>query len=682
MSQVLLVCAATLVLFVGVHLYEDCCYALSLTEAILAVAVVLLYWLLQRDISMRIIEDGLMICAVLLFAALIFFESIENSGAYWMAGFPFVAYFVKDARAARYWVGFFVIGMVAASALESIAIVTAQYSPIQLMCVVAVCLFFWLLAHIYKTELDGHQTLLEKTNRALDAQQLHMKVILDHAPVGIWMLDTNRHIQFLNNAWVQWIGVSEEEARKQEDYSTLLPDDVARQCLASDEACLNSDDNTYSVREVIPCADGKAHTFDMIKVKLSNAKGEPTGLVGFAIDVTERLEAEETQQKLQLQMQHAQRLESVGVLAGGIAHDFNNLLTAIQGHNELARLEEGLPPGIAEHLDCIEQASHTAADLCQQMLAYSGKGKFVVQDISLTELVRGVQQLIESSVGKHVKVHYRLDDKLPAIEADISQIRQVLLNLVINASESIPEDQAGEITITTGTMEPDESYFTETYIGREIIEDSYAYLEVSDNGCGMDAETQGKIFEPFFTTKFAGRGLGLSAVYGIVKGHKGSLKIDSHPGQGTSMRSSFPYSDRKPSAIGLSGSQQVELEMPPGKVLLVDDEATVLRVASRMLERMGLDVITAKDGLEGVEAFRKHQGDIICVLLDMTMPNMDGMVCMAELRRFDPAVKVLLSSGYNEDELIERLEGVMPDAFLKKPYTYEALQQKLGEAIA
>ncbi|MDQ7011997.1 MAG: response regulator, partial [Mariprofundaceae bacterium] len=240
----------------------------------------------------------------------------------------------------------------------------------------------------------------------------------------------------------------------------------------------------------------------------------------------------------------------------------------------------------------------------------------------------------------------------------------------------------GRITIATGAMGADETYFTETYIGRGIIEDSYAYLEVSDNGCGMDAETQEKMFDPFFSTKFAGRGLGMSAVVGIVQGHDGMLKVDSRPGQGTTMRASFPCSVGQPSAISPADGRVAETQGLSGKVLVVDDEKAVLRVARKMLERMGLEVVEAGDGQEGVETFRRHKDDIACVLLDMSMPNMDGISCMAELRRIRPGVKVLMSSGYNEEEMIKRLEGAMPEGFLKKPYTYEALQQKLGEIMS
>ena len=681
-SQLSLVSAPTLAFFSLLHYLKGCCHVLSAIEGVLAALLVLMPWSLRRGASIHVVENILMICAVALFSALVIFESVEDTGAYWMAGFPFIAYFIHDAKTARYWVGCFIAGLFATAALAYAGLVTVEYSGVQIFYIASACLFFWLFAHLYKSDLEGRQARLEAANRALNEQQIHTKVILDNAPIGIWKLDTNRRMQFLNRAWVQWLGVSEEQAKSLQEYTAALPEDVARQCIDSDVECLEDDAGVCQLRQVIPCADGREHVFDIIKVRVSNEAGRPDGLVGFAIDVTERLAAEEKQRKLQMQMQHAQRLESVGVLAGGIAHDFNNLLTAMQGHAELARLEQTLSPAMVEHIDCIEEASRAAADLCQQMLAYAGKGKFVLQHISLTDLVRNMQKLIESSVGKHVHVDYRLDEHMPTIAADVSQIRQVLLNMVINASEAIPEGQDGRITIATGAMGADESYFTETYIGRGIIEDSYAYLEVSDNGCGMDAETQEKMFDPFFSTKFAGRGLGMSAVVGIVQGHDGMLKVDSRPGQGTTMRASFPCSAGQPSAISPADTRATKAQGLSGKVLVVDDEKAVLRVAKKMLERMGLEVVEAGDGQEGVETFRRHKDDIACVLLDMSMPNMDGISCMAKLRRIKPAVKVLMSSGYNEEEMIKRLEGAMPEGFLKKPYTFEALQQKLGEIMS
>ncbi len=382
------------------------------------------------------------------------------------------------------------------------------------------------------------------------------------------------------------------------------------------------------------------------------------------------------ERRQQQQLEHTQRLESLGVLAGGIAHDFNNILTAIMGNAALGRmkLEDGHP--VSTHLTRIEESSHRAADLCRQMLDYSGKGRFVVRPVNLSGMVEEITKLLEVSITRNVMIKFHLAENLPAVEADSSQLQQVIMNLVINASDAIGE-KSGVISLSTGMMQTDQAYLQHAYAANEIEPGRFVFLEVADTGCGMSEATQKKLFDPFFTTKFMGRGLGMSAVLGIVRGHHGAIRVYSEEGQGTTFKVLLPASKTTP-------PEQVENETRgewrgAGTVLVVDDEETIRETAAMMLEDMGFDTLTAEDGMQGVEIYRAHQDAIVAVLLDMTMPKLDGKGCFRELRRINGDVRVVLSSGYNEQDATNRFAGQGLAGFIQKPYTPEALRAKMRE---
>lgn len=389
-------------------------------------------------------------------------------------------------------------------------------------------------------------------------------------------------------------------------------------------------------------------------------------------DITERKEAEEQRLKLEQQMLHVQKLESLGILAGGIAHDFNNILLAITGNASLALMRLGAESPAVHHLQEIEKASDKAADLARQMLAYSGKGRFVLDALNLNQIVEEMTTMLQVSISKKVLIRYHLSNPLPTIVADATQIRQVVMNLAINASEAIG-DQNGAISISTGCMECDLNYLRETWIDQNLGEGQYVYLEVADTGCGMDQETMKRIFDPFFTTKFTGRGLGMAAILGIVRGHRGAIKVYSEPGKGSTFKLLFPASDRPielrggiPDSAGWRGK---------GTVLLVDDEESIRSIGSDMLRELGFEVITAADGSEAIELFRTQQNQIVLVVLDLTMPRMSGEDAFRELRRICPSVKVIISSGYNEQEVSQKFVGKGLAGFIQKPYRLSTLME-------
>jgi len=398
-------------------------------------------------------------------------------------------------------------------------------------------------------------------------------------------------------------------------------------------------------------------------------------LVSF-IDVTSRRRAEDERLRLERQIQQTQRLESLGVLAGGIAHDFNNILMAILGHADLAQDE--LPPtsAVRESLSEIELAARRASELCRQMLAYSGRGRFVVETIVLRDIVEEMVQLLSTSISKKATVTLRLEDNRVCMKGDATQVRQIVMNLVVNAAEALG-DEPGVITVTTGTRECTPEFLNSTVAGEELAPGPYAYLEVRDTGCGMAPDTLARIFEPFYTTKFTGRGLGMSAVLGIVRGHKGTLTIQSEPGQGSTFTILFPAIDEMVPPRNRKSKALKDTWKGSGCVLVVDDERPVRSLAKRMLTRLGFDALFANDGREAVDLYAERRGEVDFVLLDLTMPNMNGEEALHELRRVDPDIRVILSSGYTEQEIAARFEGKGLAGFIQKPYTLEVLRNCL-----
>jgi PAS domain S-box-containing protein len=413
--------------------------------------------------------------------------------------------------------------------------------------------------------------------------------------------------------------------------------------------------------------------------------GKPLEVICIGRDVTGRKQAEEKRLALERKMLDAQKLESLGVLAGGIAHDFNNMLTVILGNAALAHASFPENSSARTHLDHIQRTSLQAADLCKQMLAYSGKGRFLIQLVNLNTIIREMWPLLELSVSKKATLEFKVGSGLPDIEADPSQLRQIVMNLVINASEALG-DKPGLITIRTSKTRADAASLAPQHPSApEVPDGEFVVLEVDDTGCGMTPETQAKILDPFFTTKFVGRGLGLAAVLGVVRAHAGTLQIQSEPGRGSTFRILLPLG-QLPAAEGAAAP---DLSAGPneagkrGTVLLVDDDEGVLLVATQMLQKAGFAVITATDGKQAVTKFRAQSASITAVILDLTMPQMGGDEALEQIRLIRPDARVLLVSGFSEPEPGPRWTTEDRWAFLQKPFKpadlIDALQQLLGD---
>ena len=403
---------------------------------------------------------------------------------------------------------------------------------------------------------------------------------------------------------------------------------------------------------------------------------ETDGFATIFTDITERKRAEEERIALEKQLLHAQKLESLGVLAGGIAHDFNNLLTSIVGNTDLALLRLNPESPVRDNLHQVELAATRAADLAKQMLAYSGKGKFVIEQIDINRLIDEMTKMLEVSISKKCVLRFHVTNPLPSVEGDATQLRQIIMNLVINASEAIG-DKSGVIGISTGCMQCDRKYLSSAWLNEQIPEGLYVWLEIADTGCGMDKETISKIFDPFFTTKFTGRGLGMAAVLGIVRGHKGAIKVYSEPGRGTTFKVLLP-AGAKPQELFNGGSNHQPEWKGSGTVLLVDDEETVIGIGTEMLKEIGFDVLTAMDGRQALDVFKNNIDRINFVILDLTMPHLDGEQCFRELRQLKADVKVIMSSGYNEQEVTQRFVGKGLAGFIQKPYKLSTLRSVIS----
>ena len=412
-----------------------------------------------------------------------------------------------------------------------------------------------------------------------------------------------------------------------------------------------------------------------------DADGNPYRLMGTCQDITERRREQEERQALERKLQEAQKLESLGLLAGGIAHDFNNLLTAILGNASWIESRLSADSALKPSVDQIVRASERAADLCRQMLAYSGRGRFVLSIVDLNQLVREMAGLVRMSLSKKAELRLELADEPLHLSADATQIRQVVMNLLINASEAIG-DQAGTIRVVSGRRQIDAADAQRLSPGHALAPGEYVVVDVVDSGIGMSAETLRKIFDPFFTTKFAGRGLGLAAVLGIVRGHKGTIEVTSEPGAGSTFRLLLPHAPNAMPDVNTPSTTRLTAPSGEGAVLIVEDEDGVREVIARLVESLGYDVLEARDGEEALDQLRRFGDSIQLVLLDLTMPKLDGEETFRKLRETHHRAAVVLMSGFSEHEIGDRFAGQGLAGFLAKPFTLETLADRLRVAIA
>ena len=390
----------------------------------------------------------------------------------------------------------------------------------------------------------------------------------------------------------------------------------------------------------------------------------------------ERLRVEAALEASQRTLRQAQKIESLGALAGGIAHDFNNRLVGVLGYAELALAKLG-PGPVRDDVEEILVAAGRAGELSKQMLAYAGQGRFEAGRNDLAAVVRDMRDLLFASVDKKAALKLDLTADLPPIEVDVSDLRQVVLNLVTNASEAL-EGHTGVISLTNYASRVDQAHLAGTYLDDGLPGGCYVVLEVSDTGHGMDEETVQRMFDPFFSTRSSGRGLGLATVLAIVRGHRGAVEVASKPGRGTSVKVYFPPSPSVESARSVP--EKVRVAGAGRTILVVDDDPGVRAIAQKILTADGFQVVTAEDGLAAVHVLRRHRREVCAVLLDMTMPHLDGLQTVRELRVVKPGIPVVFTSGYSEQEVSRRL-GSKPRAFLQKPFSVDQFWRAIASAL-
>jgi two-component system, cell cycle sensor histidine kinase and response regulator CckA len=527
----------------------------------------------------------------------------------------------------------------------------------------------------------------KQVEEALRASQERLALHVEQTPWGIIEWDTGFKVRKWNPGAARIFGYSSGEAVGRHSYELVTPpsaiqyiDQLWEDLIAQKGGLHSINENSNKAGETLMC--------EWYNTPLVDNEGKVVGVASLVQDISKRMNAEKERLELDRQAQHAQKLESLGVLAGGIAHDFNNLLAAILGNAELALDDMSDHAPARDSVKNIETAALRAAGLAKQMLAYSGRGKFVIEAIHINEFVEEMAHILEVSISKKAVLKFNYADNLPVVDGDPTQIREIIMNLVTNASEAIG-DRSGVIALSTGAMDCDDAYLNTANDALRSSQDAplkegcYLYVEVSDTGCGMDAETQEKVFDPFFTTKFTGRGLGMAAVLGIMRGHQGAIKICSEVSRGTTFKVLFPVTDELAALRpdGMQAPKQMKFWHGEGTILVADDEESVCAIAKRGLTRMGFKVLTACDGREAVDLFQKHHREIDCVLLDLTMPHLDGSQAFREMRRIRSDAKVILCSGYSEQDATERFAGKGLAGFLQKPYKIAALRDMLERSL-
>jgi PAS domain S-box-containing protein len=501
--------------------------------------------------------------------------------------------------------------------------------------------------------------------QALEQNEQRYRLLFEIAGYIVSEIDADGRILYLSPNYEQVMGIPREQVLGTNFVFRMHPDDAVSRVDGFLQQ-LERDEPMAIVPHRVLRSDGTVRWMEGVAISYER-EGQKRVRLAMVRDVTERIEAEERRKQFEERLHQAQRLEGLGVMAGGIAHDFNNLLTPILGDTSLALLD--LPPKspLRERLQRVQRAAHRAAALTNQMLSYAGEDSLQVEILNLSRLVKEIASLLETAAARHATLVYDLASNLPAVEADSARLSQVIMNLITNASEAL-EERGGRIALRTGAALLSREELDGFILGNAIAPGNYVYLEVEDSGVGMDAETQSRIFDPFFTTKLTGRGLGLAAVLGIVRAHAGAIDLASEAGRGTRFRVYFPAAARLAASTRRGAPDAAAAETPRATVLVVDDEADVRALASDVLERAGLTVLTASDGHEAIQVFAKRRGEIRVVLLDRTMPGLTGDEAFGKIRALDPGVRIVLMSGFSEQRAARAFGDQKIDGFLQKPF--------------
>ena len=531
-----------------------------------------------------------------------------------------------------------------------------------------------------KTLLAGFTIDITERKQAEDKMkesEEQLKVIFETSVAGIILVSPTGTIKFANRSMAKMFGMELPEligtpyTAHLHDSEKQIGNELMSQLMKGHIQSVLLD-RRYTRK------DGTDFWGNLSGRRLENADGSLRGLVGVITDLTERKQVEEEKLALEQQFQQTQKLESLGVLSGGIAHDFNNILAIIIGYCGLTKLNFGTAE---KNLPIIEEAAERAAGLCRQMLAYAGKAHLTKTNINMVKKVEDIVGMLKETLPQNTVIKTDLSVEIPLIEGDAVQLRQVVMNLIINASEAIGTEQ-GEVDVSLARITIIAGKAYEDYYGKPIPTGEYVCLEVTDNGCGMDDATKWRIFEPFYTTKFTGRGLGMSAVLGIIKSHAGALQLFSQLGKGTTFKVFLPLPTK-------DATEEENLVQPApvapwqgsGTILLTEDEDQVRDIAKNFLELFGFNVLEAVNGKDALELYQKNAAEITLVFTDMGMPVMDGYELFSELKKLNPELPIIVSSGYGDAEVSARIGSDNIAGIISKPYNPNQLREVLKKVV-
>lgn len=516
-------------------------------------------------------------------------------------------------------------------------------------------------------------TARKRAEEALKISEQRFREMADLLPQPVYETDLNGHISFLNRSGFELTGYSYADFDKGLSIYKMVIREESEDLRAGFLKAMNGEEfkgHEFTLQK----RDGSKVPVIIYSTPILKGKSV-LGLRGVFVDISERIAAEEDKRRLTERIQQGQKLESLGVMAAGIAHEFNNLLQGVLGNANMALMELSSVSRIRPRIDQIEKSAQRASVLTKQIMAFAGKEKLVRQRNNLSKIVEDMLQLSRVSISKKVNVILELSDNLPSVEVDASQVRQLVMNLILNAAEEIGNRES-EIIVSTGVLDCDRTFLANTYVDDNLPEGKYAFIEVTDSACGMDAETVNRIFDPFFSTKSSRRGMGLAAVLGIIRGHNGAIKVVSELGTGTTITVFFPCCSQE-AEVEITAPAKVPDWKGNGTVLVVDDEESVRMIAREMMEWLGFDVLIAEDGKEAIKTFNTRAKDITMILLDMSMPGLSGEEVIDQLRAAGSDVKIVVSSGFSEEETYERLGGKRIDGFIQKPFELALLSSKL-----
>ena len=511
-----------------------------------------------------------------------------------------------------------------------------------------------------KKEIIGLEDIYERqVTKELVASKKHSDVILNNMSEGILELNGNAKIIYANPAAVSLIDIVEEDLLGR-DFTDLFQGNFRRRV-----------ENLLDMNEEMPGSTTENYPWELgdkkVLVEVIPVRdAENRSCVVILNDITEWM-------RLENHLRHAQKMEAIGTLAGGIAHQFNNALFAIIGNTELLQMKSPGNENIKTYLSAVKAPLDRMTGLTDQLLAYAQDGNHQSTAVSIQKLVLDTVSLVQHTTDPRVRIETDLPAEVLNVEVDIAQMQMAISAILSNAAEAIEGKGRIKISAGNGIVRKE---FEKIHLESDL--DRFVYLRVEDDGKGMDRKTKDRIFEPFFTTKFQGRGLGMAAVYGLVRRHGGYLDVASEENQGTTVSVYLPLTEKQEQRGMKSIQKMVEGN---GTILVVDDEEMVLSLGSEIVKMMGYDVLEAKNGGEAVEIYRENKDKVDMVILDMAMPDMNGGEAYHRMKEIDPEVKVLLTSGYGIEGQAGEIMKHGCDAFIQKPFSISNLSGKIREVL-